>query len=153
MKQWARSPEVRDQVVLFAERLDEAIPPDHSVRLLDAILERLDWSKWEACYHGRLGQPPIHPQVLAAALLYGLLKRVRSSRALEEALIVRLDFRWLVEGRTIDHSTLKAAAVRETPSRAGVRRAGCEAGVRGKARFHRRRQSKSTGQLAGGRGG
>jgi hypothetical protein len=43
---------------------------------------------------------------LAAALLYGLLKRIRSSRALEEALLVRVDFRWLVEGRSIDHTTL-----------------------------------------------
>ncbi|HEX4148220.1 MAG TPA: IS1182 family transposase [Pirellulales bacterium] len=106
MMQWARSPQARDQMVLFAERLDDAIPPNHSVRLLDVILERLAWTKWEACYHGRLGQPPIHPRVLAAALLYGLLRRIRSSRGLEEALIVRLDFRWLVEGRTIDHTTL-----------------------------------------------
>ena len=52
------------------------------------------------------GQPPIHPRVLASVLLYGLLTRIRSSRALEEALCVRLDFRWLAEGRTIDHTTL-----------------------------------------------
>src|SRR6201999_1562007 len=58
------------------------------------------------CYHGRLGQPPIHPRVLAGVLLYGLLRRIRTSRALEEALKVRLDFRWLAEGRTIDHTTL-----------------------------------------------
>ena len=51
MKQWARSPEVRDQMVLFAERLDEAIPPNHSVRLLDAILERPDWGHGRSIYH------------------------------------------------------------------------------------------------------
>jgi hypothetical protein len=44
--------------------------------------------------------------VLAAVLLYGLLVRIRPSRKLEEALGLRLDFMWLVEGRTIDHSTL-----------------------------------------------
>jgi hypothetical protein len=38
--------------------------------------------------------------------LYGLLTRIRSSRGLEEALRVRMDFRWLAEGRTIDHTTL-----------------------------------------------
>ena len=106
MMRWARAPQSRDQMVLFAERLDEAIPPDHPVRLLDSILEQIDWGKWESCYHGRLGQPPIHPRVLAGVLLYGLLRRIRTSRALEEALIVRLDFRWLAEGRTIDHTTL-----------------------------------------------
>jgi transposase len=106
MTQWSRAPQDREQMVLFAERLDEVIPADHTVRLLDAILVQLDWAKWEVWYHGRLGQPPIHPRVLTGVLLYGLLTRIRSSRALEEALVVRLDFRWLVEGRTIDHTTL-----------------------------------------------
>jgi transposase len=106
MMQWARAPQSRDQLVLFAERLEDALPPGHTARLLNEILGLIDWSAWEAHYHGRLGQPPIHPRVLAGVLLYGLLTRIRSSRALEEALQVRLDFRWLVEGRSIDHTTL-----------------------------------------------
>lgn len=106
MTRWAEAPEQREQIVLFSERLDDAVPTEHSVRLLDEILGRLDWSAWEEKYHVRLGQPAIHPSVLASVLLYGMLTRIRSSRALEEALLVRLDFRWLVEGRTIDHSTL-----------------------------------------------
>jgi transposase len=76
---------------------------DHNVRLLDDILDRMDWSPWEAGYRGRLGQPPIPPRVLTGAILYGLLTRIRSSRRLEEALSVRLDFMWLVEGRTINN--------------------------------------------------
>lgn len=96
----------RDQLVLFPERLDQVIPDDHNVRLVDEILGRLDWSHWEQQYNGRIGQPPIHPRVLAGVILYGLLCRIRSSRCLEEALTVRNDFRWLVEGRTIDHTTL-----------------------------------------------
>ncbi len=43
---------------------------------------------------------------MASVLLYGLITRIRSSRALENALEVRLDFRWLAEGRSIDHTTL-----------------------------------------------
>jgi len=103
---WAKSPELRDQMVLFPSRLDDAIGQDHNVRLLDDILGRLDWSKWESGYDLRRGQPPIHPKVLASVILYGLLTRIRTSRALEEALQVRLDFRWLVEGRSIDHTTI-----------------------------------------------
>jgi transposase len=93
-------------MVLFPTRLDEVIPAEHPVRLLDEILGRLDWSVWEVHYNLQCGQPPLHPRVMAGALLYGLLKRVRSSRALEEALKNRFDFHWLVEGRTIDHTTL-----------------------------------------------
>ena len=66
---WAKSPELRDQLVLYPTRLDEAIGPDHRVRLLDEILRRLDWCKWEAGYHLRLGQPPIHPRILAGVIL------------------------------------------------------------------------------------
>ena len=75
-------------------------------RMLDEILARIDWSPWEAGYDRTRGQPPIHPRVLAGVILYGLLTRIRSSRVLEEALSVRLDFRWLAEGRSIDHTTL-----------------------------------------------
>jgi transposase len=106
MTRWAQAPQSREQLVLFAQHLDDALPPDHTVRTLDEILGQLDWSSWEGRYHQWLGQPPIHPRVLAGVLLYGLLTRIRSSRALEEALLVRMDFRWLVEGRTIDHTTL-----------------------------------------------
>jgi transposase len=106
MSRWAEAPQSREQLVLFPERLDEAVPPNHAVRLLDELLRRIDWSDWEAKYHVRLGQPAYHPRVLASVLLYGLLTRLRSSRGLEEALLVRLDFRWLAEGRSIDHTTL-----------------------------------------------
>ena len=106
MGDFAAPPLTRDQLVLFPEKLDQIIPLDHSVRIIDDILCRLDWSRWEQAYNRRIGQPPIHPKVIAATILYGNLCRIRSSRALEEALSVRSDFRWLVEGRTIDHTTI-----------------------------------------------
>jgi len=106
MADFAGSPMQRDQLVLFTEKLDQIIPSDHAVRLLDEILGRIDWKPWEQLYKLGRGQPPIHPRILAGVILYGLLKRIRSSRALEEAIEVRSDFRWLVEGRTIDHSTI-----------------------------------------------
>ena len=106
MANFAAPPLTRDQLVLFPEKLDQIIPQDHSVRIIDDILCRLDWSRWEKGYNRRIGQPPIHPKAIAATILYGNLCRIRSSRALEEALRVRSDFRWLVEGRTIDHTTI-----------------------------------------------
>jgi transposase len=106
MSYWSGAPESRDQLVLFPRRLDEVIESDHPVRLLDEILGSLDWSAFEVAYDGKRGQPPIHPRVLASVTLYGLLTRIRSSRMLEDALTVRLDFRWLAEGRSIDHTTL-----------------------------------------------
>lgn len=96
----------RDQLVLFPEKLDQVIPADHPVRLLDEILQRVDWTPWEQLYDRERGQPPIHPRVVAGAILYGILHRILSSRALEDALQVRNDFRWLAVGRSIDHTTI-----------------------------------------------
>jgi hypothetical protein len=44
--------------------------------------------------------------VLAGVILYGLMRRIRSSRQLEYACGHNIDFMWLAEGRTIDHDTL-----------------------------------------------
>lgn len=106
MAEFAAPPMDRDQLVLFPEKLDNAIAPDHPVRLLDDILNRLDWTPWEDIYILVRGQPPIHPKVVAGAILYGIQKGIRSSRSLEEALEVRSDFRWLAQGRGIDHTTI-----------------------------------------------
>lgn len=103
---WTLPPLSRDQLVLFSDRLDDVIPKDHPVRLVDEIMSRIDWAPWEARYHGRLGQPAIHPRVLASVLLYGILVKIRASRTLEESLHIRLDFKWLASNRSIDHTTL-----------------------------------------------
>lgn len=106
MSYWARAPKNREQVVLFAPNLDEMIPEDHPVRLFDEILGLCDWSDWEAAYHGKRGQPPIHPRVLAAVILHGLTRGVRSSRQLEYLAKHNIDFIWLAEGHHPDHATI-----------------------------------------------
>ena len=102
---WAEAPLSRQQMALFAPTLDAMIGTDDPVRLFDEILGDLDWSAWEAEYDGTRGQPPIHPRYVAAAILYGLCRGIRSTRKLQEACRYRLDFLWLVEGRQIDYTT------------------------------------------------
>ncbi len=106
MSYWAKTPGIREQMVLFSPSLDEAIPEDHPVRLFDLLLDECDWSAWEAEYHGSRGQPPIHPRYVAGVILYGLTRRIRSSRMLEYMLTHNIDFMWLASGHEIDHSTL-----------------------------------------------
>jgi len=103
---WAQPTENRDQLVLFSTKLDDVIEHDHIVRIIDSLLDRLDWRPLESTYDGRIGQPPIHPRILCAVILYGLICRIRASRKLEEALQVRIDFRWLAHGMSIDHTTV-----------------------------------------------
>jgi transposase len=103
---WQDAPVARGQLVLISTALEDVIPSDHPVRLVDEILERLDWTQWEATYHGSHGQPPIHPSVLAKTLLFAMLRRIRSSRQIEYEVKHSIDFMWLTSGRRIDHTTL-----------------------------------------------
>jgi transposase len=106
MDYWAKPGLDRQQAMLFYPTLDQSISDDHPVRFLDEILRALDWSAWEQEYDGRRGQPPIPPWVMADVILYGLMRRIRSSRQLEYACANNIDFMWLAEGRTIDHDTI-----------------------------------------------
>ena len=105
MEYWAKPALGRDQMLLFSPTLDDAISGDHPVRLLEELLRAQDWSAWEQQYDGRRGQPPIPPWVMAGVILYGLMRRIRSSRQLEYACGHNVDFMWLAEGRRIDYST------------------------------------------------
>lgn len=106
MQRWAQPRIARDQTILFAPTLDDAIDVAHPVRLFEETLARIDFSQWEAHYVRVEGQPPIHPRIMAGVILYGLSLGIRSSRRLEDATANRMDFIWLCHGRVIDHSTL-----------------------------------------------
>jgi transposase len=110
---WAEPPLQRERTPLYVPTLDSVIAEDDPVRLVDEVLAQVDWSIWEAEYkHRGYGQPPIHPRVLAAAILYGLIRSIRSSRKLEEACVYRFDFIWLLEGRRPDFTTLSKFRVK-----------------------------------------
>ncbi len=86
--------------------LDLFIEEDNLIRAYDLLLKEFDWSEWEDTYKFKKGQPPIKPFYIAGLLLYGISERIRSSRDLEKATRMRLDFMWFLEGQTIDHSTI-----------------------------------------------
>ena len=82
-EKWASRKAQRDQLVLFEEKLDNAIESGSQVRQLDAILDQLDWSALESTYNGVVGQPAIHPRLVVSCLIYGMLNGIRASRKLE----------------------------------------------------------------------
>ena len=104
-KRWTKTPAPRDQFLIISSSLDDMVAQDHPIRVMNEIFDGLDWTGWEAGYHDRRGQPPIHPRYLAGAIFYGLMTKVLSSRELEVAATVRLDFMWFLEGHRPDHST------------------------------------------------
>jgi transposase len=119
---WAKAPAPRDQYLLISRTTDELVSSNHPIRILNEVLCGLDWSKWEQKYNGYRGQPPIHPRLMAGAILYGLIRNIRSSRQLEEATRERLDYIWYLEGRSIDHSTFAKFRTEFTEELKGLNR-------------------------------
>ncbi|MEE8170091.1 MAG: IS1182 family transposase [Phycisphaerae bacterium] len=106
-----RKPELRrEQMVLWSQRLEDAIPADHPVRFFNQLLHAEPFAAtfraWERDYVLVEGQPPYHPRDLAGLYLYGMLNRLRSSRQLEAACWNRLDVIWLMQGQHPDHATI-----------------------------------------------
>lgn len=109
MREWASARVGRHESMLMAPSLDEQLGAEHGIRLLDQLLKEQDWSQWEAQYACEgAGRPPLHPRLMCGCILYGLLKGIRSTRQLEEATRMRIDFRWFLEERTVDHATFAA---------------------------------------------
>lgn len=105
MNRFASNPIDRRQVTLFRPTLEESIGLDHPVRLYDEILANCQWASWESQYCLAAGQPPIHPQIMASIILYGLGRGIRSSRVLEYMCCNSMDYIWLAQGHRPDHST------------------------------------------------
>ena len=107
MSEWATPELSRYQSLMIAPSLDGQLGQDCGVRKLDAMLLELDWSEWEAEYtRDGAGRPPIHPRLMAGCILFGLIKGIRTTRGLEDATRMRLDFRWLLDGMGVDHTTI-----------------------------------------------
>jgi transposase len=106
MTYFAQPPMDRTQILLIPSTLDESIPDNDPVRILDELVDACDFSEFERTYHGSRGQPPIPPRVLAKIWLYALKMNFRSSRRVEYVTLRNIDFMWLADGHTPDHVTL-----------------------------------------------
>src|ERR1022692_2834890 len=103
-----------DQGPLFYEFcLDEAVPADHLVRKIDAVLD-LSWVYAElAPHYPALGRPSVDPVLMIRMLIIGYVFGLRSDRLLCRELQVNLAYRWFcklgIEHKIPDHSAFSRA--------------------------------------------
>src|SRR6202163_2027513 len=103
-----------DQGQLFYSfRFDEAVPDDHRVREIAAVLD-LSWVHAElAPHYSHLGRPSIDPVLMIRMLIVGYVFAVRSERALCREVQVNLAYRWFcglsIEDKVPDHSAFSRA--------------------------------------------
>lgn len=98
----------RDQGSVFPVVLDDLVPAEHLVRVIDAFVTRLDlvglgFGKAEPAATGR---PPYDPGDLLKLYLYGYLNQVRSSRRLERECGRNVELMWLLNRLAPDHKTI-----------------------------------------------
>src|SRR4051794_10526446 len=97
----------------YSFRLDDAVPDDHPVREIAAVLD-LSWVHGELePYYSRLGRPSIDPALMIRMLLVGYVFAIRSERALCRDVQVNLAYRWFcglsIEDKLPDHSAFSRA--------------------------------------------
>jgi transposase len=97
----------------YSFRLDEAVPEDHAVREIAAVLD-LSWAHSElAPYHPEIGRPSIDPVLMIRMLIVGYVFGIRSERALCREVQVNLAYRWFcglsIEAKVPDHSAFSRA--------------------------------------------
>ena len=81
-----------DQTWLLPASVHEFVPPGHLAHFVrDTVREGLDLSAITGVYKGEQGQPPYHPGMLVALLLYGYSRGIYSSRQLARACEERVD--------------------------------------------------------------
>lgn len=86
--------------------LEIKIPADDPVRLLNAVLEEMDYSKLTATY-SRLGRIEYSPRLLFKIVLYACTRGIYSSREIERACRENICFMWLLEDHNPpDHNTI-----------------------------------------------
>src|SRR6201996_6410918 len=93
------------QIMAFPPTLDELIAPNHPVRTVNEVLEKVDISALVAAYPAA-GASSYHPRMLLKALVFAYINNIYSSRRIEEALKENIHFMWLVGMSKPDHNTI-----------------------------------------------
>ncbi len=97
----------RKQNLLLPPSLDELVPENHMVRVIDAVIDRLDISDILSTYRGG-GNSAFNPKMMLKVLVFAYLSNVYSSRRIEDLLKRDIYFMWLSgmkrpDFRTINH--------------------------------------------------
>ncbi len=100
--------EDRQQAVLFPDRLDDLVPADALVRVIDAFVAGLNLGElgFARARASGIGRPGYHPGDLLRLYVYGDMNGVRSSRALERACWTNLELAWLLRRLRPDFKTI-----------------------------------------------
>jgi transposase len=85
--------------------LEDLIPPNHIVRVVNATIEKMDLSVLMKSYKGG-GTSSFHPKMMLKVLIYAYTQRIYSSRQIAKALRENVNFMWLSANNHPDFRTI-----------------------------------------------
>lgn len=100
--------EPRNQTSLFPVSLEELIPEDHLVRVIDMYVAKLDLVRlgFDKALPKNTGRPSYDPADHLKLFLYGYFQRIRSSRRLETECQRNIEVMWLINRLKPDFKTI-----------------------------------------------
>lgn len=93
------------QLILLPTNLDELIPSNHLVRVVNAFVEQMDLAPLLAKYKGG-GTSSYHPKMMLKVFIYSYTQKVYSSRRIAKALRESIPFMWLSGNNRPDFRTI-----------------------------------------------
>lgn len=95
----------QSQAMLLPPSLEELIPQDHPVRVVNRVLDSVNLQPLLNKYKPG-GTSSFHPRMLLKVLVYAYINNLYSSRKIEAALKENIHFMWLSGRNTPDHNTI-----------------------------------------------
>jgi len=93
--------------MMLPTSLEELIPADHLVRVVNRVIDELDLGGLMRLYKGG-GTSSYHPRMMLKVLVYAYTQRAYSSRQIAKALRENVNFMWLSGGNRPDFRTLNS---------------------------------------------
>lgn len=90
---------------LFPPSIEDLIPSDHPVRIVNGVIEQINIDSLVQAYH-LSGKPGYHPKMMLKVMVYAYMDNIYSSRKIEKAMRENINFMWLADRQVADHNTI-----------------------------------------------
>lgn len=105
MKRKAVFKEYNMYQLMLPTNIDDLIPENHIVRVVNNVIERMDIESLLGKYPGG-GCSSYHPRMMLKVIVYGYVQQVYSSRKIAKALRENINFMWLSGNNKPDFRTI-----------------------------------------------
>ena len=95
----------QNQQMMFPPAVEDFIPADHPVRLLNNIINKLNLDFVYQLYD-KDGAPAYDPKIMIKILFFAYMQNIYSSRKIEAAVKENVNFMWLAAMQKPDHNTI-----------------------------------------------